>query len=149
MMATTESTDPQGAPAALFSPDWMARFAQEWNKEPELSQALSKIHFTSTVAYGFVEEKHPAGVLVVKDGVAVSSGPYDEGMVLNWDLRATSKQWLKWMTQKPPGVAGLGIAATTGKIKFRTGNYSAMLKDPRMAGPFVKSFSVMGRVQNA
>jgi hypothetical protein len=40
------------------------------------------------------------------------------------------------------------MAATTGKLKFRKGDYGAMVKDPRMAGPFVKSFSVMGRVHS-
>jgi hypothetical protein len=38
------------------------------------------------------------------------------------------------------------MAYTTGKMKFAVGDYSAMLKDPRMAGPFIKSFSVMGTV---
>jgi hypothetical protein len=31
-------------------------------------------------------------------------------------------------------------------MKFKVGDYSAMIKDPRMAGPFIKSFSVMARV---
>ena len=63
---------------------------------------------------------------------------------LSWDLRCTSDQWKKWMTD-PPGMMKLGMAFTTGKIKFKVGDYGAMLKDPRMAGPFIKSFTVMGR----
>jgi hypothetical protein len=43
-------------------------------------------------------------------------------------------------------MAGLGMAFTTGKMKFQTGDYFAMIKDPRMAMPFIKSFSVMGGV---
>jgi hypothetical protein len=43
-------------------------------------------------------------------------------------------------------MAGLGMAFTTGKLKFLEGDYKGMLKDPRMAGPFVKSFSLMGKV---
>jgi len=39
----------------------------------------------------------------------------------------------------------LGMAFTAGKMKFKVGDYSSMLKDPRMTGPFIKSFSVMGR----
>ena len=35
---------------------------------------------------------------------------------------------------------------TTGKLKFVKGDYKAMLKDPRMAGPFVKSFGLMQRI---
>jgi hypothetical protein len=38
------------------------------------------------------------------------------------------------------------MAYTTGKMKFAVGDYGSMLKDPRMAGPFIKSFSVMGTV---
>ena len=44
-------------------------------------------------------------------------------------------------------MAGLGTATMTGKLKFKTGDYKAMIKDPRMAGPFIKSFTVMGRVK--
>jgi len=40
----------------------------------------------------------------------------------------------------------LGMAYTTRKLKFQVGDYTAMIKDPRMAGPFIKSFDVMGRV---
>jgi hypothetical protein len=40
----------------------------------------------------------------------------------------------------------LGMAYTTGKLKFKVGDYMAMIKNPSMAGPFIKSFSVMGRV---
>ena len=40
---------------------------------------------------------------------------------------------------------GLGMAFTSRKMKFLVGDYGSMIKDPRMAGPFVKSFSVMAR----
>ena len=39
----------------------------------------------------------------------------------------------------------LGVAYTSRKLKFRVGDYGAMVKDPRMAGPFIKSFSAMGK----
>jgi hypothetical protein len=45
---------------------------------------------------------------------------------------------------KPPGMMAIGSAFAMGKLKFQVGDYSAMVKDPRMAGPFIKSFSVMG-----
>ena len=47
---------------------------------------------------------------------------------------------------KEMGMMGLGAAYTTRKLKFANGDYKAMIKDPRMAGPFIKSFTVMGRV---
>jgi hypothetical protein len=43
-------------------------------------------------------------------------------------------------------VADLGMAVTSGKLKFNSGDFKAMIKDPRMATPFVKSFTVMGWV---
>lgn len=129
----------------LFSADWMRSFAAAWNAEPDLKGELERIGFRSTIGYGLQGEDEPRGVLVVADGVAVEAGAYD-GQPLNWDLRASEATWQGWMT-KPPGMMGLGIAYTSGKLKFLVGDYSAMVKDPRMAGPFIKSFQVMGRVK--
>lgn len=127
----------------LFSPEWMESFMTAWNAEPELADALAKINFNSVIGYGFPDDEQPMGVITIENGNAVSAGAYD-GQSLNWDLRAKREQWEKWM-KKPPGMAGLGMAFTTGKIKFKEGDYAAMLKDPRMASPFIKSFSVMGQ----
>jgi hypothetical protein len=127
----------------LFSEEWMQSFQQQWNAEPELSDALAGIGFNSVIGYGFIGEDQPRGVLSVETGKATAAGPF-AGQTLNWDLRASPEQWQKWL-QSPPGMMGLGAAFTTGKIKFLVGDYKAMLKDPRMAGPFIKSFSVMER----
>ena len=129
--------------ADLFSDEWMKSFMNQWNAEPELSDALAKINFNSVIGYGFDGEDAPRGVLVVENGKATDAGAY-AGQSLNWDLRATPDNWAKWM-DKPPGMMGLGMAYTSRKLKFKLGDYSAMVKDPRMAGPFIKSFAVMGR----
>lgn len=128
----------------LFSDTWMKGYMEAWNNEPELTEALGKIGFNWTIGYGFEGEAAPAGVVVVENGRIVSAGPYDN-QELNWDLRAKEENWAKWL-EKGIGMMGLGAAYTTGKIKFAVGDYKAMAKDPRMAGPFIKSFSVMGRV---
>ena len=128
----------------LFSAEWMAGFMTAWNAEPDLSDALAKIDFNSVIGYGFPGDDSPVGVLTVENGKAVAGEAYD-GQELNWDIRCKEAHWTKWM-RKPPGMAGLGMAFTTGKMKFDTGDYFAMIKDPRMAMPFIKSFSVMGRV---
>ena len=128
--------------AELFSADWMREFAARWNAEASLSDALAEINFNSVIGYGFPDEDQPRGVLKVENGKAVSGGAY-AGEPLNWDLRATADQWQKWMA-KPPGMMAIGSAFAMGKLKFQVGDYSAMVKDPRMAGPFIKSFSVMG-----
>jgi len=129
--------------AELFSDEWMKSFMEQWNAEPELSGKLAAIQFNSNIGYGFDGDDKPLGILVVENGKAVSAGPYQDEE-LNWDLRATPDNWKKWM-KKPPGMMGLGIAYTSRKLKFNVGDYGAMVKDPRMAGPFIKSFGVMGR----
>ena len=130
--------------ADMFSEEWMNNFKEQWNAEPELADALAKINFNSVIAYGFDGEDTPRGVLTVENGKATSAGPYTGSEDLSWDLRATFDNWNKWMA-KPPGMMGLGMAYTSRKLKFNVGDYGAMIKDPRMAGPFIKSFSVMGR----
>jgi hypothetical protein len=130
--------------AELFSAEWMNRFAEEWNKEGKLSGELAKIGFNSTIAYGLTGEDKPRGFIRVENGRVVASGTYAEEAV-NWDLRASSENWGKWLA-KGLGMVALGMAYTTGKLKFQVGDYLAMVKDPRMAGPFIESFTVMGRV---
>ena len=130
--------------ADLFSDEWMKKFMQEWNNESELSGELEKIEFSSVIGYGFKGEDQARGFIKVENGKVTEAGQYD-GQDLNWDMRADRGNWQKWF-QKDLGMTGLGMAVTTGKLKFNTGDFKAMIKDPRMAGPFVKSFSVMGRV---
>jgi hypothetical protein len=132
--------------AELFSDDWMKKYMDEWNNEPELSDALAKIDFHSTIAYGFAGEDQPRGIIVIESGKATRAGSYS-GEQLNWDLRAEPENWQKWI-DKGIGMASLGMAYVSGKLKFKTGDYGAMIKDPRMATPFVKSFTVMGRVKD-
>ena len=128
----------------LFSADWMRAFASAWNAEPYLKGELERIGFNSTIGYGIEGESSPRGVLVISNGTAVEGTAYC-GQPLNWDLRAPESTWQEWLA-KPPGMMSLGMAYTAGKLKFLAGDYAAMIKNPRMAGPFVKSFQVMGSV---
>lgn len=130
--------------AEMFSEGWMKSYQTAWNAEPDLSGALENIGFNSTIGYGFLDQKQPSGYIKVENGKVVEAGSYD-GQPLNWDLRASTDSWSKW-ARDGVGMAGLGMAFTTGKLKFPVGDYKAMLKDPRMAGPFIKSFTAMGRV---
>ncbi|MCG6886554.1 MAG: SCP-2 sterol transfer family protein [Proteobacteria bacterium] len=130
--------------ADMFSEDWMKKFKDAWNAEKDLKDALQKIGFNSAIGYGFDGEDDPRGVLIVENGEATDGAAYN-GQTLSWDLRATPADWEKW-SKKPPGMMGLGMAYTSRKLKFKVGDYAAMIKDPRMAGPFIKSFAVMGRV---
>ncbi|MES9844480.1 MAG: SCP-2 sterol transfer family protein [Candidatus Sedimenticola sp. PURPLELP] len=129
--------------ADLFSDEWMKSYMEQWNAEPDLSDALAQIGFNSVIGYGYDGEDQPRGVLAVENGKATSAGAFN-GEEMNWDIRCSDAQWKKWIG-KPPGMMGLGMAFTSGKMKFKVGDYGAMIKDPRMAGPFIKSFTVMGR----
>ena len=131
--------------AELFSDTWMKAYGEAWNAEPELGDALEKIGFNSVVAYGFDGEPKPRGVLVVENGKVSHAGAYN-GETLNWDMRASADTWKGWL-EKGLSMMGLGVAYTTRKLKFDVGDYTAMVKDPRMTGPFIKSFAVMGRVK--
>ena len=130
--------------ADLFSSEWMQTFGEQWNAEPELADALAKIHFNSVIGYGFEDNLEPTGVITVEDGRVTFAGAYS-GQTLNWDLRADSAHWKQWLT-KGLNMMGLSMAYMTRKLQFRVGDYTAMIKDPRMAGPFIKSFSVMSKV---
>ena len=130
--------------ADLFSDEWMKTFMDAWNNEPALAGALAKINFNSVIGYGFQGDAGPTGVITVEDGVVTSAGSYN-GEDLSWDIRAKAESWDKWLN-KGIGMTGLGMAYTTGKMKFVVGDYLAMVKDPRMAGPFIKSFGVMGSI---
>ncbi len=129
---------------SMFTDDWMKQYATAWNDEPGLADALAQINFNSIIGYGFDNDDKPKGYIDVQNGKVVESGCY-EGQSLNWDLRASEENWTKF-SKKPPGMVGLGVAYTTKKLKFSKGDYAAMIKDPRMAMPFIKSFGVMGKV---
>jgi putative sterol carrier protein len=128
----------------LFSDAWMKQLMDAWNSEPEVKDALAAINFNSVIACGFKGEDKPRGVFVVESGVCVRAGDYG-GESPDWDMRADKSDWMKWV-EKGIGMTGLGMAFATGKLKFLKGDYAGMLKDPRMAGPFVKSFGLMQRI---
>jgi len=128
----------------IFGEKWMRKYMQEWNKEPGLTKELGIIKFNSIIAYGFINEDSPRAVIQVCKGKVVSAGDYDDEAV-NWDLRADPEHWHEWMSN-PPGMMALGMAYSSRALKFMSGDYASMIKDPRMAVPFIKSFDVMGRV---
>jgi hypothetical protein len=129
----------------LFSEEWMNGYQKAWNDDEGLTKDLEEIGFNSVIAYGVDGEDEPRGYISVKDGQAVEAGKF-EGQDVNWDMRASKESWDKWM-DKAPGMISLGAAYSMRKLKFPKGDYSAMIKNPKMAGPFIKTFNVMGKVQ--
>jgi hypothetical protein len=130
--------------SALFSDEWMKQLMDAWNAAPDVKDKLAEIGFNSVICCGFKDEENPRGVFVVENGVCVRAGDWN-GESADWDMRADMSDWLKWV-KKGIGMVGLGTAYATGKLKFKVGDYKAMMKDPRMAGPFVKSFGLMQQV---
>lgn len=128
----------------LFSGDWMNELKDQWNGEPDVKDKLAEIGFNSIITCGFKDEDQPRGVFVVENGVCVRAGDY-AGEKPDWDMRAARKDWMKWVS-KGIGLTGMGMAYTTGKLKFKSGDYGAMVKNPKMAGPFVKSFGLMKNI---
>jgi len=121
----------------------MDSFIAQWNADAELVESLQEIEFGSNIGYGIEGEDDARMVLTVENGIATAASIY-EGQSLNWDIRCTEEQWKKWISD-PPGVLALGLAFSSGKIKFKIGDYDSMLKDPRMTAPFIRHFAVMGR----
>ncbi|MDH3354054.1 MAG: SCP-2 sterol transfer family protein [Chromatiales bacterium] len=130
--------------AELFSDEWMKSYMVAWNQDEEITKPLAEIGFKSTIGYGFEGDDKPVGVIVVENGQMISAGAYG-GETLNWDLRAKKESWDKWLV-KGLGLAGLGMAYASRKLKFAVGDYGSMVKDPRMAGPFIKTFKVMSKI---
>lgn len=130
--------------AQLFSNEWINLLKDAWNAEPEVSDKLAAINFTSVITCGFKGDDAPLCVFVVENGIAVSAGLYN-GEKADWDMRASSKDWAKWI-QKPLTMTSMGMAFATGKLKFVEGDFKAMIKNPSMAVPFVRSFGLMTEI---
>lgn len=130
---------------ALFSEAWMKELQSQWNGDPEVKDKLAAIGFNAVITCGYKGEDKPLGVFIVENGECTSAGAYNDENP-DWDMRADSKSWMKWV-KKPMGMAGLGMAYASGKLKFNKGDYGAMMKNPKMAGPFVKSFALMANIE--
>ena len=49
--------------AELFSNEWMTKYQEVWNSEPELSGELGKIGFNSTIGYGYDGDSDPVALV--------------------------------------------------------------------------------------
>jgi hypothetical protein len=130
----------------LFSNDWAQKYQQVWNSDTGITAELGKVGFTSVVAFGIDGEDQPRCVISIANGQIVSAGP-PKGEALNWDLRAAPDEWTKLLA-KPPGLMKLGLAYTSRKLKFKKGDYAAMIKDPSLSSAFVKCFALMSKAMN-
>jgi hypothetical protein len=130
--------------ADLFSNEWAQSFKDAWNADEEITASLQRAGFNSVVAFGVPDNDEPSFVMTIENGVvaSVNAASVDD---IKWDIRATVEDWLSLIV-KPPGLMKLGIAYTSRKLRFRKGDYATMIRDPSLAGAFVKSFALMGKV---
>ena len=128
----------------MFSDEWAKAYMDVWNGDAEITDMLGKAGFSSVVAFGQQDEEDPRFVMTIENGkiVSVDKKPSSE---IKWDLRANQDFWLSLLT-KPPGLMKLGMAYTSRKLRFKVGDYATMIKDPSLAGAFVKCFALMGKV---
>jgi len=130
--------------ADLFSTEWAQAFKEAWNADEEITTSLARAGFNSVVAFGVPENDDPSFIMTIQNGVVSSINTADTNDI-KWDIRATVDDWISLIV-KPPGLMKLGIAYTSRKLRFRKGDYATMIKDPSLAGAFVKSFALMGKV---
>ena len=128
----------------LFSEEWAQAYKLAWNNDDEITSTLKAAGFNSVVAFGLQDEDEPSFVMTIENGLIASLRNQPEESI-NWDIRATQENWLA-LVAKPPGLMKLGIAYTSRKIRFKKGDYATMVKDPNLAGAFVKSFGLMSKI---
>ncbi len=130
--------------ADLFSTQWAQDFKDAWNADEEITASLERAGFNSVVAFGVPENDDPSFIMTIQNGLvsSINTAATDD---IKWDIRATVDDWISLIV-KPPGLMRLGIAYTSRKLRFRKGDYATMIKDPSLAGAFVKSFALMGKV---
>lgn len=130
--------------AEMFSSEWARAYMDIWNSDREITSMLRDVEFSSVVAFGYQDEATPRFVMTIENGnvISVDSKPEYEIM---WDLRAGQDFW-QGMLSKPPGLMKLGMAYTSRQLRFNKGDYATMVKDPSLAGAFVKCFALMGKV---
>ena len=130
--------------AELFSSEWADAYMNAWNEDPEITSTLARAGFNSVVAFGFPDNPEPEFIMKIQLGKVISVNTVSSSEA-SWDIRATKDNWLSLIV-KPPGLMKLGIAYTSRKLRFAKGDYATMIKDPSLAGAFVKSFGLMGKV---
>ncbi len=128
----------------VFSDEWMKQLAEGWNADKLIVNPLADINFNAQIAYGFINEKKPRGLIVVDQGKVVRSGRY-ANEVLDWDLRATKSNWQEWLSNGF-GLAQLGPAVAMGKLKFVQGDYRQMIRNLAMSRPFLRHFVIMSKL---
>lgn len=128
----------------FFSHGWVEHFANRWNANSEMVEPLAAAGFDAIIALGFADKTDPSVMLEIKQGKVEKAGVFNpvNSPDATWDMRATAEGWKKWR-QNGLGISGLGVAVATGQLQFRSGDYRRMIRNPQLAMPFMKFFSIL------
>lgn len=128
----------------LFSEDWATRFTKKWNSTNEMVSQLAAANFSSVIAFGYADAPTPAVFIHISQGRITDAKSYAAApdTTADWDLRAKPEQWMKWRGNGP-GITGLGVAVASRQLQFVTGDYRRMIRQPLLAGPFLKFFAFL------
>ena len=130
--------------AKLFSEEWMASFAELWNKDDEMVKNLNEAGFSATIGFGCKGDATPRGVVEVSNGRVAYAGDY-QNHTLDWDMRAEPEDWKAWITGGF-GLDKLGVSVSSGKLEFAEGDYRRMIRNPNLAKPFLRHFDLMSQL---
>lgn len=128
----------------LFSEAWARRFTNKWNNNTEIVEQLAAANFDSVIAFGYLDHPTPEVLIEITQGRITNTRrcEADNSQAPEWDLRAKPEQWEKWRGNGP-GITGLGVAVTSRQLQFVAGDYRRMIRQPLLAGPFLKFFTFL------
>lgn len=129
----------------VFSEAWMREYARLWNAEGKMVRELTRQRFDAVVGYGFPDAVNPKSMLVVARGMAEHAGFYD-GRELDWDLRAASEDWGRWLGEGF-NLSSLLVAVGNNRLQIRRGDYKRILRKPPLVGALLRAFALMTEVK--
>lgn len=130
--------------AEVFSDEWMQKYKSLWNSDKEHIAHLADSDFSSNVGFGLTDEDQPRVVVEIHHGIITRMAAF-QGETLDWDIRGKTAFWGD-VSRKAPNLMKLGLAYTARDLKFVKGDYSSMIKDPRLSMAFIKCFKFMSAV---
>ncbi len=122
--------------STFLSEDWIKAYAEEWNRNESLKNALKK--FSAKIKYYIDDIQQPPVFIEVKNGEVVNYGLADNSKY-DFEMWATLDDWKTLAT----GQMGPKAAMLTKKLKFK----GSMIKAMKYMAPFEESLKMMGRIK--
>lgn len=120
----------------FLSEQWMERYRQLWNADPELVSGLSG--FTAWIEYGWENDEKPSVFLRVENGQAKEQRVGSLGTKPDFVMKANAENWQRLRDGSLSGRAAL----LTKKLKFQGSMITAM----KYMTPFNRSIELIGKV---